>query len=59
MKVHGRCNLACRYCYLYEVPNATWRTRPAAVSPDVLDRTADRIAERTDRAAASAVLSTP
>ncbi|WST81598.1 FxsB family radical SAM/SPASM domain protein [Streptomyces sp. NBC_01136] len=45
VKVHGRCNLACRYCYLYEGPDHTWRTRPAAAPPDVLDRTADRVAE--------------
>ncbi|WP_329220980.1 FxsB family radical SAM/SPASM domain protein [Streptomyces sp. NBC_01485] len=45
VKVHGRCNLACRYCYLYEGPDDTWRGRPAAASPEVLDRTADRIAE--------------
>ncbi|WP_436848684.1 FxsB family cyclophane-forming radical SAM/SPASM peptide maturase [Streptomyces asoensis] len=45
VKVHGRCNLACRYCYLYEGPDDTWRDRPAAAPPEVLDRTADRIAE--------------
>ncbi|MFE2943195.1 radical SAM protein [Streptomyces sp. NPDC059255] len=45
VKVHGRCNLACRYCYLYAGPDRTWRARPAAASPEVLDRTADRIAE--------------
>ncbi len=45
VKVHGRCNLACRYCYLYEGPDRTWRGRPAAAAPAVLDRTADRIAE--------------
>ncbi|MFB7501534.1 FxsB family cyclophane-forming radical SAM/SPASM peptide maturase [Streptomyces sp. NPDC056161] len=45
VKVHGRCNLACRYCYLYEGPDHTWRTRPAAASPEVLTRTAQRIAE--------------
>lgn len=45
VKVHGRCNLACTYCYLYEGPDSTWRTRPATASPAVLDRTADRIAE--------------
>ncbi|MFI9625466.1 FxsB family cyclophane-forming radical SAM/SPASM peptide maturase [Streptomyces sp. NPDC052042] len=45
VKVHGRCNLACRYCYLYEGPDRTWRTRPAAAAPAVLERTADRIAE--------------
>ncbi|MET8961254.1 FxsB family cyclophane-forming radical SAM/SPASM peptide maturase [Streptomyces sp. NPDC004074] len=45
VKVHGRCNLACRYCYLYEGPDRTWRDRPAAAAPEVLDRTAHRIAE--------------
>lgn len=45
VKVHGRCNLACRYCYLYEGPDRSWRTRPAAAPPAVLDRTAARIAE--------------
>ncbi|MER7816972.1 FxsB family cyclophane-forming radical SAM/SPASM peptide maturase [Streptomyces sp. NPDC096153] len=45
VKVHGRCNLACRYCYLYTGPDRTWRDRPAAAPPRVLDRTADRIAE--------------
>ncbi|WP_241990181.1 MULTISPECIES: FxsB family cyclophane-forming radical SAM/SPASM peptide maturase [unclassified Streptomyces] len=45
VKVHGRCNLACRYCYLYEGPDRTWRDRPSAAPPAVLDRTAARIAE--------------
>ncbi|NEC12566.1 radical SAM protein, partial [Streptomyces sp. SID8014] len=45
MKVHGRCNLACRYCYLYEGPDTGWRTRPAAASDAVLALTAERIAE--------------
>ncbi|MFE0513411.1 FxsB family cyclophane-forming radical SAM/SPASM peptide maturase [Streptomyces sp. NPDC058964] len=45
VKMHGRCNLACSYCYLYEGPDRTWRTRPAAASAEVLDRTASRIAE--------------
>ncbi|MFJ3661599.1 FxsB family cyclophane-forming radical SAM/SPASM peptide maturase [Streptomyces sp. NPDC090119] len=43
VKAHGRCNLACRYCYLYEGPDHTWRARPAAAPAEVLDRTADRI----------------
>ncbi|WP_328357052.1 FxsB family radical SAM/SPASM domain protein [Streptomyces sp. NBC_00445] len=59
VKVHGRCNLACRYCYLYAGPDHTWRTRSAAASPEVLDRTASRIAEHArshDLAALSLVL---
>ncbi|MFI6617991.1 FxsB family cyclophane-forming radical SAM/SPASM peptide maturase [Streptomyces sp. NPDC050528] len=45
VKIHGRCNLSCRYCYLYEGPDQTWRDRPSAASPEVLDATASRIAE--------------
>lgn len=45
VKVHGRCNLACRYCYLYAGPDHSWRARPARAGDDVLDRTAARIAE--------------
>ncbi|MHC5262554.1 FxsB family cyclophane-forming radical SAM/SPASM peptide maturase [Streptomyces sp. UC4497] len=59
VKVHGRCNLACRYCYLYEGPDHTWRGRPAAASDAVLERTATRIAEHArahDLSALSLVL---
>lgn len=45
VKMHGRCNLACTYCYLYAGPDSTWRARPPAASADVLERTAHRIAE--------------
>ncbi|MEU5365914.1 FxsB family cyclophane-forming radical SAM/SPASM peptide maturase [Streptomyces sp. NPDC005925] len=45
VKAHGRCNLACTYCYLYAGPDSTWRGRPPAAPADVLDRTATRIAE--------------
>ncbi|MHC5909004.1 FxsB family cyclophane-forming radical SAM/SPASM peptide maturase [Streptomyces sp. S6] len=53
VKLHGRCNLACTYCYLYEGPDDTWRERPARASEDVLDQAATRIAEhaRTHRLA--------
>ncbi|MEW2168219.1 FxsB family cyclophane-forming radical SAM/SPASM peptide maturase [Streptomyces sp. NPDC007084] len=45
VKAHGRCNLACRYCYLYEGPDRGWRSRPAAASAAVLERTALRVGE--------------
>ncbi|PGH52285.1 FxsB family cyclophane-forming radical SAM/SPASM peptide maturase [Streptomyces sp. Ru87] len=45
LKVHGRCNLACRYCYLYAGADSGWRDRPAAPDDRVLSRAADRIAE--------------
>ncbi|WP_231626863.1 FxsB family cyclophane-forming radical SAM/SPASM peptide maturase [Streptomyces apocyni] len=55
VKVHGHCNLACRYCYLYEGPDHTWRTRPAAAGPEVLDQAVARIAEHAARHALTRV----
>ncbi|WP_436847122.1 FxsB family cyclophane-forming radical SAM/SPASM peptide maturase [Streptomyces buecherae] len=45
LKVNGRCNLNCRYCYLYAGPDSGWRHRPAGASDAVRARTAHRIAE--------------
>ncbi|WP_236718570.1 FxsB family cyclophane-forming radical SAM/SPASM peptide maturase [Actinoplanes sp. TFC3] len=45
MKVHQRCNLACDYCYVYELADQSWRDRPAAMSPAVWQAAARRIAE--------------
>lgn len=45
VKVHSRCDLACDHCYLYEHADSSWRGRPKAVTAEVLDRTAERIAE--------------
>ncbi|MCZ4095919.1 MULTISPECIES: FxsB family cyclophane-forming radical SAM/SPASM peptide maturase [Streptomyces] len=45
LKMNGRCNLACRYCYLYAGPDSGWRHRPATPAAPVLDATAARIAE--------------
>lgn len=51
LKVHGRCNLDCTYCYLYQGPDHGWRDRPARTSERAMRRTAARIAEhvRTHR----------
>ncbi|MER5808167.1 FxsB family cyclophane-forming radical SAM/SPASM peptide maturase [Streptomyces sp. NPDC002033] len=45
LKTHSRCNLACTYCYVYEMADQSWRTRPAAMTPATALRAAERIAE--------------
>ncbi|MET9606272.1 FxsB family cyclophane-forming radical SAM/SPASM peptide maturase [Streptomyces sp. NPDC006512] len=45
LKTHGRCNLACTYCYVYEMADQGWRTRPAVMAPATALRAAERIAE--------------
>ncbi|MEU6840624.1 FxsB family cyclophane-forming radical SAM/SPASM peptide maturase [Streptomyces sp. NPDC046716] len=45
LKVHGRCNLNCSYCYVYHAQDDSWRDRPARADEDVRRATARRIAE--------------
>jgi uncharacterized protein len=45
LKMHSRCDLACRYCYVYQGADATWQTKPMVMSASVADRACDRIAE--------------
>lgn len=45
LKVHSRCNLACDYCYMYELADKSWRAATAVMSDDVLDAACRRIAE--------------
>src|SRR5215469_12178212 len=45
VKVHSRCDLACDYCYMYEMADQSWRARPRRMSPEIAERTASRIAE--------------
>ncbi len=44
-KVHSRCNLACDYCYVYEMADQSWRSRPITMKPEVVSQAAVRIAE--------------
>ncbi|RAY12804.1 radical SAM protein [Actinomadura craniellae] len=44
LKIHGRCNLACDYCYVFESADQSWRARPAAMPAETIRRVADRIA---------------
>ncbi|WP_433473978.1 FxsB family cyclophane-forming radical SAM/SPASM peptide maturase [Spirillospora sp. CA-142024] len=45
LKIHSRCNLACDYCYMYEMADQSWRRQPRRMSRATIDRTATRIAE--------------
>jgi uncharacterized protein len=45
LKIHSRCNLACDYCYMYELADQSWRLQPRRMSPEVIGHVATRIAE--------------
>lgn len=45
LKLHGRCNLACDYCYVYTMADQRWRARPSFMSAATVEQVAVRIAE--------------
>lgn len=45
LKLHSRCDLACKYCYVYEMADSSWRSRPKTMSTDTINATALRIGE--------------
>jgi uncharacterized protein len=45
LKVHGRCDLACDHCYVYEHADQSWRDKPRVISAATADAAAQRIAE--------------
>ncbi|GAA3385960.1 FxsB family cyclophane-forming radical SAM/SPASM peptide maturase [Cryptosporangium minutisporangium] len=45
VKVHSRCNLACDYCYMYEMADQSWRAQPAVMPDRVMGHVCDRIGE--------------
>ncbi|MFG2754639.1 FxsB family cyclophane-forming radical SAM/SPASM peptide maturase [Streptomyces xanthophaeus] len=45
LKTRSRCNLACTYCYVYEMADQSWRTQPSTMTPATVARAAERIAE--------------
>src|ERR1700722_3738001 len=45
LKIHSRCDLACRYCYMYQMADQSWRSRPKRMSEATLDLVASRISE--------------
>jgi uncharacterized protein len=49
LKVHSRCNLACSYCYVYEMADQAWRQLPKRMSGAVARLAVERIAEHAGR----------
>src|SRR5689334_23669131 len=45
MKIHSRCNLACSYCYVYEMADQAWRQLPGRMSRAVAAQAVRRIGE--------------
>ncbi len=45
LKLHSRCNLACSYCYVYEMADQSWRGKPLVMAPAVVEQVGRRIAE--------------
>jgi uncharacterized protein len=42
-KVHGGCNIACKYCYVYELQDRTWESQKGAMADDVIMYAAQRM----------------
>ncbi|MFI5906129.1 FxsB family cyclophane-forming radical SAM/SPASM peptide maturase [Dactylosporangium sp. NPDC051541] len=45
LKLNGRCNLKCSYCYIYEHIDQSWQRKPAAMSDAVIAQAAQRLAD--------------
>jgi uncharacterized protein len=49
LKIHSRCNLACDYCYMYELADQSWLSRPRIMSREVIRAAASRISDHAAR----------
>ncbi|WP_030453043.1 FxsB family cyclophane-forming radical SAM/SPASM peptide maturase [Herbidospora cretacea] len=45
LKIHSRCDLACRHCYVYEMADQNWRNQPRRMSEAIAGKVALRIGE--------------
>lgn len=48
VKIHSRCNLSCDHCYVYTMADQRWRDRPRVMSPEMVNKTTQRIVEHAD-----------
>jgi uncharacterized protein len=44
LKIHSRCNLACDYCYMYEMADQSWVGQPKVMSREIVEAAARAIA---------------
>jgi uncharacterized protein len=45
LKIYSRCNLACQYCYVYELEDQTWRDQPRVMGAGTVRAAVARISE--------------
>src|SRR5215831_7191107 len=45
LKIFSRCNLACSYCYVYELEDQTWQNQPRVMDAGTVRAAVARIAE--------------
>ncbi|MDW4910097.1 radical SAM/SPASM protein FxsB, inactivated metallohydrolase extension form [Streptomyces sp. ADMS] len=43
LKIHSRCNIACDHCYMYELADQSWKSRPTVISEDTVTHVAQRL----------------
>ncbi|MEU7769614.1 FxsB family cyclophane-forming radical SAM/SPASM peptide maturase [Nocardia sp. NPDC049190] len=49
IKIHSRCNLACDYCYMYEMIDQSWRDQPMLMAEEIFIDACRGIADHVSR----------
>ncbi|MEV6796623.1 FxsB family cyclophane-forming radical SAM/SPASM peptide maturase [Streptomyces sp. NPDC051320] len=49
VKLHSRCNLACDYCYIYEMADQSWHGQPTFMAEDTMATIVERIGEHAEQ----------
>lgn len=49
IKIHSRCNLACDYCYVYEMSDQSWKDQPRTMSDQIFDHACTMIRDHAAR----------
>ncbi|MGY2023714.1 FxsB family cyclophane-forming radical SAM/SPASM peptide maturase [Nocardia gipuzkoensis] len=49
IKIHSRCNLACDYCYMYEMVDQSWRDQPMVMTDQIFTDACCGIADHVSR----------